>query len=111
MLRRLRASAALKIDGLTHACALPDIDQDDAILVSYSQSNAEKFAHLRPNYQRSDRASSEETDTDRGSSLDHENRGSILDHQKLEISKTNENAHIHVIHINDNDDKQNNCTQ
>merc|ERR1712008_223918 len=47
---------------------LPDIDQDDAILVSYSQSNAEKFSHLRPNYQRSDRGSSEETDhTDRGS--------------------------------------------
>ena len=79
---------------------MPDIDQDDAILVSYSQSNAEKFAHLRPNYQRSDRASSEETDTD---------RGSILDHEKLEISKTSENTHVHVIHINDNDDKQNNC--
>ena len=37
---------------------LPDLDQDDAILVSYSKSNAEKFSHLRPQFQR--RASSEE---------------------------------------------------
>jgi hypothetical protein len=37
---------------------LPDIEQDDAILMSYSRSNVEKFSHLRPFYQR--RASSEE---------------------------------------------------
>lgn len=57
---------------------LPDIDQDDAILVSYSQSNAEKFTHLRPRYQR--RASSEEPKTEQ-----------IL----------SDDQHVHVIHISD----------
>lgn len=56
---------------------LPDIDQDDAILVSYSQSNAEKFTHLRPRYQRHhQRASSEEP-------------------------KAENEEHVHVIHISD----------
>lgn len=50
---------------------LPDIESDDAILVSYSQSSAEKFAHLRPQFQR--RASSEEPPS----------------------------PHVHVIHISD----------
>ena len=59
---------------------LPDLDQDDAILVSYSKSNAEKFSHLRPQFQR--RASSEEPN---------------LPEQKIEQSTDL----VQVIHIND----------
>jgi hypothetical protein len=81
---------------------LPDIDQDDAILMSYSQSNAEKFSHLRPNYQnRSDRESSEET-----VHLEHHRNLTGLEHiQDLDKDtiepKNSENKHVHVIQIGD----------
>ena len=81
---------------------LPDIDQDDAILVSYSQSNAEKFSHLRPNYQsRSDRISSSEEPDD---VIDIQD-----DHDDRDHDDTIEKKHVHVIRISDNDKP--NCKQ
>ena len=85
---------------------LPDIDQDDAILVSYSQSNAEKFSHLRPNYQnRSDHriSSSEEPDDVIDIQDEHDDHNDDQDN-------TIEKKHVHVIRISDND-KPNNCKQ
>ena len=58
---RKKQGFSLPIEHLSAASShtdLPDLEQDDAILVSYSQSSAEKFAHLRPVNRR--RASSEE---------------------------------------------------
>jgi hypothetical protein len=79
---------------------LPDIDQDDAILMSYSQSNAEKFSHLRPNYQnRSDRESSEETvHLEHHRNLTTGQLEHIQDKDTIETN-TNENKHVHVIQI------------
>ena len=81
---------------------LPDIDQDDAILMSYSQSNAEKFSHLRPNYQnRSDRESSEETvHLEHHRNLTTGQLEHIQDKDTIETN-TNENKHVHVIQIGD----------
>ena len=67
------------VSGASSHTDLPDIDQDDAILVSYSQSNAEKFLHLRPQFQR--RASSEEPQND--------------------SDQEDSPEHVHVIHISD----------
>ena len=65
---------------------LPDLDQDDAILVSYSKSNAEKFSHLRPQFQR--RASSEEPQNPQPQNFPENSQNS----QEL----------VQVIHVNDN---------
>ena len=48
---------------------LPDCDQDDAILVSYSKSNAEKFSHLRPQFQRFRSSSEEPSNIEQSSDL------------------------------------------
>ena len=80
-----------KISAASSQPDLPDIETDDAILVSYSKSNAERFSHLRPAFQR--RASSEEPSGGQ----------KTFD---LELSSGNENydkseQHVHVIHVND----------
>jgi hypothetical protein len=93
--------------GITAASShadIPDLDQDDAILVSYSQSNAEKFSHLRPLFAHANRtalqrrASSEEP---------FENSPSISRKNKLLLVQEQDNDknnivvdHVQVIRVN-----------
>ena len=78
--------------------------QKDILKLSdlYSQSNAEKFSHLRPNYQnRSDRESSEETvHLEHHRNLTTGQLEHIQDKDTIETN-TNENKHVHVIQIGD----------
>jgi hypothetical protein len=84
---------------------IPDLDQDDAILVSYSQSNAEKFSHLRPLFANANktvlqrRASSEEpfgTNENSSPSISRKNRLMVqdLDENNIQVD------HVQVIRIN-----------
>ena len=108
--------------GITAASShadIPDLDQDDAILVSYSQSNAEKFSHLRPLFANANRtalqrrASSEEP---------FENSPSISRKNKLLLVQEQDNDknnivvdHVQVIRVNssssDDDDIEKNKQQ
>ena len=75
---------------------LPDCDQDDAILVSYSKSNAEKFSHLRPQFQNF-RSQSEEPQ-DQNSDLVQ------VIHINDSKEVTPENSKKTIINLNQNED-------
>ena len=85
---------------------LPDLDHDDAILVSYSQSNAEKFSHLRPLFakQYHRRASSEEP-AEKNCEIDDDTL-EILNHEidTREILNREIVDHVQVIRINSSED-------
>ncbi len=77
---------------------LPDLEDDDAILVSYSQSNAEQFSHLRQVYQNQRRASSEEPTGKQISS-------SLAD--IVTVHERPRNSHVQVIRVTNDDQDEN----
>ena len=85
---------------------LPDLDHDDAILVSYSQSNAEKFSHLRPLFAKQfhRRASSEEP-AEKNCEINDDTL-EILNHEidTREILNREIVDHVQVIRINSSED-------
>ena len=105
----------LGISAASSHADIPDLDQDDAILVSYSQSNAEKFSHLRPLFANNAnktalqrRASSEEPNVGSTTTTMKENSSSPLFSLKLkDQDHDNTNIvvdHVQVIRVNSSDD-------